>query len=486
MKGVKGMKKRIVLSALASAFLAVTASNASELTERLDKLEKQMQQLQTENKELKKTVSNTKGGASSEELEDLENRLSEIETRSYTDRIQFGIGFKSRVENFKRQMADGTSSTDNNIWSSKVMLNMRSEITDDMKFNGRLSMYKYWADSNKHPMSEYDSTQGRLPSDSALYVERAYIDWTLNNGDDIPVTLTIGRQPSSDGPSYTYMDDTTRKSTYSALAFDGAADGVVATVNLAKVTGVENTAVRIAYGKGYQDDSRDAQSTSPYSGVSSSQAIDDTNVVGIFVDSSIPVVANSLVQLGYVTASDMVDFSNPASGVTPKNIGDLSVGVALVETPNVMSSGLDFFAQYAVSQAEANGVQGAYGGLLGSTTAETKRGNALWVGTRYELPLQSKPKIGAEYNKGSQNWLAFTSGAHDPYNKLATRGDAYEIYFIQPVNKYSFLRAGIVMMDYKYTGSGSHLGTPTAITTASGANVLDELTNYYLQFNLLY
>jgi regulator of replication initiation timing len=478
------MKKGILLSTLASALL-LGSLNASELTDRLEKLESQMKQLQVENKELKAAVSESSTEDMGLDIEDLDTRLSEIETRSYTDRIQFGIGFKTRVENFKRQMADGTSSTDSNIWSTKLMLNMRSEITDDMKFNGRLSMFKYWADSTKGDTLAQDSAQGRMPSDSTLYVERAYIDWTLNDGDNIPVTLTIGRQPSSDGPSYTYMDDTTRKSTYSALAFDGATDGLVATVNLSKATGIAGTAVRLAYGKGYQNDDNTA-SQNTFVGVSSNQAVDDTNIMGLFIDSSIPALPGSLLQLGYVKASDMVDFSNPPTGVTTTTIGDMSVGVALIEVPNVMKSGLDLFAQYAVSKAESNGQMGAMGGLLGATTAESKDGNALWLGARYELPIKNKPKIGLEYNKGSKNWFAFTWGAHDTYNKLATRGDAWEIYYIQPINRYSFLRAGMVAMDYEYTGSGSHLGTPTEITSASGGTVLDKLTNYYLQFNLLY
>jgi hypothetical protein len=479
------MKKGIVLSTLASAVL-LTSVDASALLDRLDKLEAQMQQLQNENKELKSSISSDM----SDEIEDLGDRLDEVEMRSFSDRIQFGIGFKTRVENFKRQMADGSSSNDNNIWSSKVMLNMRSQITDDMKFSGRLSMNKYWADSTKHSITGEDPKQGRMPSDSTLYVERAYIDWTMNSGSSVPVTLTLGRQPSSDGPSYTYMDNTTRKSTYSALAFDGATDGVVATVNLSKVTGIAGTALRVAYGKGFQDDERSNQSMTPYNGVNGSNAIDDTNVAGVFFDTSIPSMPGSLFQLGYVAAKDLI--STTANGNTPTTIGDLSVAVALLELPNIAQSGLDFFIQFAQSKAEGNGRGDAtYGGLLSNTGSnDTMTGDALWTGVRYTLPVKSKPKIGFEYNKGSKNWMSFTWGAHDAYNKLATRGNAYEVYYIQPINKYSFVRAGMVAMDYEYTGSGVHLGAPREINSTtkdnSGNPVLDKLTNYYLQFNLLY
>jgi hypothetical protein len=496
------MKKGIVLSTLASALL-LTSVDASQLLDRLEKLEGQMQKLQKENKQLKSSIQSNYGY----EIEDLGERLDEVETRSFTDRIQFGLGFKTRVENFKRQMADGTSSTDSNIWSSKVMLNMRSQISDDMKFSGRLSMNKYWADGSKHALVAQDAAQGRMPSDSTLYVERAYIDWTLNEGSSVPVTLTIGRQPSSDGPSYTYMDDTTRKSTYSALAFDGSTDGLVATINLSKVTGIAGTALRVAYGKGFQDDDRDNSNMTSFIGVDSQAAVDDTNVGGVFLDSTIPAMPGSLLQIGYVTAKDLINSANMqmVSGasivpVAPTTLGDLSVAVALLELPNISKSGLDFFVQYAQSKAESNGrafqdpSTGMYYGLLDSSTTstvagDTKNGSAIWTGVRYTLPMKNQPKIGFEYNKGSKNWMSFTWGAHDTYNKLATRGSAYELYYIQPINKYSFIRAGMVAMDYKYTGSGVHVGAPTAIsdlTAAQKTQVLDKLTNYYVQFNLLY
>jgi regulator of replication initiation timing len=497
------IKKGIILSAVASSILCVGAV-AETLEDRLHKLESQMQKLAKENVILKDSIkSNISEGSAidPEEIEELDERLGEVEMLSFSDRIQFGIGFKTRVENFKKEMSDGTSFNDNNIWSSKVMLNLKSKITDDMKFGGRLSMYKYWADSTKHTLNNNDSMQGRIPSDSTLYVERAYIDWVLNSGSDVPVVLTIGRQPSSDGPSYTFMDDTTRKSTYSALAFDGASDGLVTTINLAKVTGIENTAFRIAYGKQYQHDETNPYSMTPFTGANDDNDINtkDSNILGLFFDTSIPNVPNSLVQLGYVNAKDL--------NVMGSNIGDVSIYGASVELQNIASTGLDFFAHYGVSSAKSNGgyVTMSAGfdmngdgdatndymnmSLLGaspttSIDTSTKKGNAFWVGSRYTLP--NKGKIGLEYNQGSENWFSFTNAPHDTYNKLATRGNATEVYYIQPINKYSFLRVGSVVMDYKYSMSGSPLGTPMQISQNCPVPQTDKLTNYYLQFNLLY
>ena len=482
------MNKGIILSVVASSILSIGVT-AETLEDRLHKLESQMQTLAKENVILKSSIKNNiKEGSAidPEEIEELDERLGEIEMRSFSDRIQFGIGFKTRVENFKHEMSDGSSFSDNNIWSSKLMLNMKSKITDGMKFGGRLSMYKYWADSTKHTLNNQDSMQGRIPSDSTLYVERAYIDWVLNKGSDVPVILTIGRQPSSDGPSYTFMDDTTRKSTYSALIFDGASDGVVATVALAKATGIDNTALRLAYFKQYQDDDNNPMNGTPFIGrdTNDDKNKNDSNVLGLFFDTSIPALPNSLLQFGYVSAKNM--------NIASTNIGDVSLFNASFEVQNIASLGLDFFAHYAMSNSKSNGNGIASYGNIGLLTnspddTETKKGNAIWLGTRYTLP--NKGKIGLEYNKGSENWFSFTNAPHDTYNKLATRGTAVEAYYIQPINKFSFLRVGGVSMDYEYTGSGSPLGQPQKIdsdTKIMNNPVLDKLTNYYLQFNLLY
>ncbi|HOI83798.1 MAG TPA: DUF3373 family protein, partial [Campylobacterales bacterium] len=71
-------------------------------------------------------------------------------------------------------------------------------------------------------------------------------------------------------------------------------------------------------------------------------------------------------------------------------------------------------------------------------------------------------------------------------NKLATRGNAHEVYYIQPLNRYAHIRAGAQFIKYDYAGSGSHLGTPMKLGDAGTETQIKDLTNYYLLFNLLF
>ena len=468
------MNKIIKLSLIASMVsVSLNAAISQKVIDKINSLESQINELKDSQLDIN---------------DELEERIDEVETSTMTDKIKFGLEFRTRVDNFDSKTANGTTGSDNNIWSNRLRLNMKSKITDDMKFSGRLSMYKNWADSNINNFSGMDPMQARRPSDSGVFVERAYVDWTVLSG-SVPVVLTIGRQPSSDGPSHQFKDNTVRKATYSALSFDGAADGLVATVNLQKVTEVNGMALRVGYGKGYQD-----QSAQSY--VGNPNGIKDSNVLGVFFDTGLG-VNGSLMQLSAVQATDMVS-NVPGDN---KNIGDMTLYTAMLEFTNIKNSGLDLFAHYAISQAKPNGETSNYNGMnvgllqtnmMGGTTVGTESidGSAYWVGARYALPIEAmkNPRIGVEYNYGDENWFSFTQGSNDLSNKLATRGTALEVYYIQPINRYAHIRLGAQMIDNEYTGSGYQIGSPMKIADvgAMAPNEIDTLDNFYLLFNVAY
>jgi len=474
------MKKIIKLSLAASLIMCMGGGNLLSAANNTE-IQKKLEALETQIKEIK--------GSQLKTNDYLEERVDKIETSTLVDKINFGLDFRTRVDNFESQDASGDKTSAKNIWSNRLRLSMRSDITDNMSFTGRLSMYKNWSDTGaSYIYSSMDPMQGRRPSDSGLFVERAYVNWTAIKG-DIPITFTIGRQPSSDGPSHQFKDNTVRKATYSALSFDGAADGIVATANLQKVTGVNNMALRIAYGKGYQ-----ADTTYTYIGIGDGGAIKDSNILGVFLDSGLG-INGSLLQLSAVQATDVVSNTVDKSGKsTNTNIGDVLLYTAMLEFTNLSNSGLDLFAHYAISQSKPNGVVAAQSGmgnvgLLTSTAGDTeqKNGYAYWAGARYTMPIETlkNPKIGVEYNHGDKNWFSFTQGSNSLTNKLATRGSASEVYYIQPINRYSHLRLGAEIIDYDYTGSGYQIGAPMKVSDAGGTT-LDKLTNYYFLFNLKY
>jgi len=469
------MKNKILLSLVATAMLST--SSFADTAKDIKELKAQIADLQAY-------------------IEDVEDNLGAVETRSYSDKIQLGLGMRVEANNYSTTYANGSSpANEGAIWRTKLNINMKSKIADNLKFTGRLSTYKNWGDSSPDylGMTDVDSRQGRTPDNSnALYVERAYLDWYMTKG-KVPLTLTIGRQPSSDGPSYQIKEGTARKGTYDALAFDGAADGVVLTANLSKVT-PGKTALRITYGK-------------PNNGSNYQSDLKDTTALGVFIDKECEAIKyKHLIQAYYVVAKDLnanprafdMNSSSPTymTVTGDKNIGDFDIYGAMFEIQNVNK--FDFFIHYSYSIAKPNGKTIQWGtqnvGLLSSASTvdgastDDKTGDAIWLGTRYKV--DANYAVGAEYNKGSQYWFSATYAPNDPMNKLATRGDAIELYASKKINKFANIRVGYVDINYDYTGSGMHLGTPMKIddprVVGADNQAIKEKTNTYITFNVLF
>jgi len=87
-----------------------------------------------------------------------------------------------------------------------------------------------------------------------------------------------------------------------------------------------------------------------------------------------------------------------------------------------------------------------------------KDGYAFYIGSRYRVTQDIN--IGAEYNYGSKYWFSATQGAEDMFNKLATRGDAFEVYTLWQFHKYLNAKLAYMHIKENYTGSGWHFGEP--------------------------
>ena len=79
-------------------------------------------------------------------------------------------------------------------------------------------------------------------------------------------------------------------------------------------------------------------------------------------------------------------------------------------------------------------------------------GEAIYLGGRYDIN-STGTKLGLEYNHGSKNWITFTPASDDMWtSKLAARGNVYEAYIIQGLNKKPIARRGnaFFRLGYQY------------------------------------
>ena len=507
------MKKNLISTAV---FLAMTGpafaagdtvtlpkEDYQAILQRLDALQKRVEFL--EQKQSAAPVPDKKYDKLAKHINDIYDTMDELETRQLQSKINFGAELRVRVDNyvakdfytanqdlFQQGLATGLTpeqalyqslqyhgkDTDSNNWTNRFRINMNAKITDGLSFHGRLAMFKNWGDSDDGSDSGLfnDSNRAQRPNSAALWVDRAYVDW-IPSGLPFPLAITVGRHPSTEGPPFELKENRKRQSTYPSLIFDGEADGIVATIGLERYIGLKDSGLRFAYGKAYHsDDDNNTGSAFPF--FDDNEAGDST-IFATFFESRIPGIKDSLMVFSYAHTWDLPFYlTGPmfdSTGLANTSLGDMDFWGVHLQAKNIRDSGLDLFFSYGGNSSDPNGNAplGLYG-MLSADGQESQDGWAIYTGLRYTLPMEwiNRAKLGFEYNHGSRYWFSMTMGTPDLFNKLATRGDVYDFYYIQPANKYLFFRLGYMRVNYDYTGSGLFMGQPMDSDAT--------LDNYYL------
>ncbi|GIU23750.1 DUF3373 domain-containing protein [Shewanella sp. MBTL60-007] len=394
---------------------------------------------------------------------------------------------------------------DNDIfYTTRLRLNLKAKVWDNVSFAGRLSMYKNWGDSTGVQVFDswrsftMDGTNSGNTSGDWLRVERAYFDWKNINGS--PLYLSIGRRPSTYGPPTQYRENEKRGGTPSGHLVNFNFDGATLGYKLGELTGVDGQVVRICYGQGFESQwgngemFGDIVTKDTHLGGFNIDAINDGKNFLQFtlfgakdVNDGFKGTMAFPTQLAGIFAptmyQDMQKFSNfnfetrvQPSGV----IGDMflgGIGFAREEDNDVK-----WFISGGWTRAEGNGNAGMFGGMLSDAVFEAqlnadgseiimmaanaedsdaKDGYGVYVGIQIPAPYG---KVGFEYNYGSEYWTPFTQAQDDPIgSKLATRGHVGEAYYMFDINPRMFIKLAGLYYDYEYTGSGTPVGAPQDI-----------------------
>ncbi len=394
---------------------------------------------------------------------------------------------------------------DNDIfYTTRLRLNLKAKVWDNVSFAGRLSMYKNWGDSTGVQVFDswrsftMDGTSSGNTSGDWLRVERAYFDWKKINGSEF--YLSIGRRPSTYGPPSHYRENELRGGTPSGHLVNFNFDGATLGYNLGEITGVEGQVVRFCYGQGFESQwgngemFGDIVTKDTHLGGFNIDAINDgTNFLQFTLFAAKDVNDGFKGTMAFPTQlagifaptmyQDMQKFDNFnfVTRVQPSGvIGDMylgGIGFAREEANDIK-----WFASLGWTRAKPNGNAGMFGGMLSdavfeaelnstgteiimvpktSDDTDTKDGYGIYVGIQIPAPYG---KFGLEYNYGSKYWTPFTQAQDDPIgSKLATRGHVGEAYYIFDINPKMFIKLAGLYYDYEYTGSGTPVGAPQKI-----------------------
>ncbi|WP_456473657.1 DUF3373 family protein [Desulfolithobacter sp.] len=529
------MVKKFSMLALAGliALPAVASASAgkapSDLEAKIEELSRQLDALKAQMARQNEVI--TEYG---DKVDDMDEMLEEKgESWDLAARFKFYGDFRARMDYYKGDtvfpagtplnttVSEGDLYNDT-IFTNRFRLNMRVKATENVEFKGRLAMYKAWGMestpngigdmyNNGTAMPVFDGNTTRTPDDNALRVDRAFVNW--NNIGGLPIWFSIGRRPTTDGPpAQIRMGTDQRMATpiaYMDYPFDGISLGYAyAWGNEALGTG----RIRFCYGRGFENGLLDDGPGSYH--------IDDTDFAGLSWDvfkkghRFMNIQSFKVFNLfNYPDFLDLYSEDNLAATNGPRDtLGNLyhTTAIYMDKINNFSyfiaggwsrtdpdSSGM--FNEYDMSLA-AILANGGVPPVIANTDSEN--GYSIYVGVRYDIDDLGL-KIGAEYNYGSQYWVAFTPGSDDLYNsKLATRGNAYEVYMIydlptgEAISKYAktFVRLGWQYYDYQYSGINDWNLKPYELDDANdlamlqslGMNPIESANQIYLTFDVYF
>lgn len=357
------------------------------------------------------------------------------------------------------------------LYTNRLRLSINAPVAENVKFSGRLSMYKVFGDSTgaqvfngQSNSFNIDGNTVGVPNGDQLRVERAYFDWTEIGGTGL--YLSAGRRPSSGGPPMHLRQGEMRSGSPMGSLIDFQFDGVTLGYHLS-----EHSTARLCWGLGYEsgfgngqvlrqpaDRLKDAQ----FAGVNWDLWSDDRTLAQITVARAFNLTDgfNGLIVLpnnpvtGEAIGAPLVMRFTPSA-----NLGDMDIaGVILMRTDGP----LDWFVNFNYIKSHPDNVTTPFGGLFADpfTVPQSQSGTMYYLGARYNFS-NGATQIGAEFNHGSEYWFNFTPAQDDIIApKTATRGDVIEVYLLHQIRKNFLFRLGFIDYDYEYSGSGWHLGAP--------------------------
>ncbi len=483
-----------------------------------------------------------------DDYDELDDRVGKVELHSATDKVSFSVDFRTRADSihyqdirtapnsvinefFSAPFNGGTLSeirdemsgsapapekhdlNNDVIYTNKFNLNMQGKVNPSLNFMGRISAYKVFGDStgvnyyagNPGGDVTLDGNTSTIPHGDALHLERFYFVYK-DSLKDIPVSLSLGRRPSTDGMGLEYANYNVEGGPAVATIINWQFDGASVSFNLEEATEVPGASLKFCYGVGYENGWGNSGS------LSSSSDVQDVHMGGIIASlydnettSAIFNYAHAwnitdgfagLTVMPFITykKDDKYYFERNNGGYVSRvepatNIGDWDAASLLLRTNLTESADKDIDLFLATSWTHTNPSQISKNpfyeimnqGLLSSNGDLKERdGYSIYAGV--VLPVFEDGRLGFEYNWGSQYWFNFT-GAEDSLvgSKLAARGSVYETYYINPVfGKNFFVTVGARYYDYDYTGSGNPLGEPVKIDEATAFDTLNPVIDKVL------
>ena len=483
------------------------------------------------------------------DVDDLMEILEKVETKSLVDTISLGAELRTRMDWFDFQGHDYKPFTEiqssddlhervNMLASNRLRLNFFANMDQIVQFRARVNMYKNWIDYDTPEYPDINFLNpSRIPTDVKLKVERVYVDYFFHLTDSIPAAFSFGRLPATDSLPTDLRNNTPRKSTYPALAYDSESDGLALSFDLEKITHISHAAFRLCYFYRVDDNEQyiSNMKVSDKKGIFrvDPETMDSITIIAGQLEGAIPAFwheTNVYINYLYIPRTSVVDLRYDEQTYPfyydnkrviyvdkPTSLGQLGKITFFIESK---TDYFDWFAGISYMKTKAKGAlklmfnpeplgfsaqpvlaRDAYDhyvnsfkhnaqiveylqalkeaptpiGLLNNDGTSDREGVGYHVGLRTTIPI-IQSKLGIEYNHGSRYWAGFSFASEDRLQKLNVRGKVWDIYYIHDINNQFFIRAGYTYSEQNYDqGLSFYYGQPLAID--------HQITNTYLLFD---
>lgn len=487
------MRKTLMAGLLAALLMpaGVMAQSNEDLLRQIEALKAQLQTLEAK-------VNAQQSQAPAQKVEQMDARLAKVEAKAARDVIDWGgdmrVRFDNQSWNFKPyqqytgpmtppMQVPGQNWSNPMQWSLRMRLKMNAQVNENLRFMGRLSMYKLYGGAdvpifNGFPNTVHDTfNSARIPSNDVLHVERALLRYDFPNA---PFTLAFGRMNTSDGPPLEVREGTERQATPMAMMVNAEIDGFHLDYHLDRIGFPEGTTFGICAGVGYEagfgggGQVKENYTMTPF-GMGHINGMKDTTVWGFIYDMPLLWMSGDTVNsasliVGYNRFGNMTDipygslvnfpipgpyaFPAPQYVTATNNLGDMDQwGLTWKHT---IGDAFTYFVSGGYIKSHPNGKvsQYGFGGLLGNPNG-SENAYAFYTGLQWR-PVD-KVALGLEYNHGSKRWFTYTPSAGEPSDKLAARGSVWEGYIHYDFSKSFGMKAGYIYYDYSTAFSGWHI-----------------------------
>ncbi len=396
-------------------------------------------------------------------VKSLNKKLNKVRAHDAFDNIKFSVDFRNTYDHLEYKNKDtGEKAKNNGLYTSRLILNMKSAPTDKLAFYGQLATYSNWG---AHLQTKDPTLQGwagsSKSSDTIFRVREAYFVYSDKMaGGKLPYSFSLGRRPATNGFLANHRENLKKPGSPLAHITNMEVDAGMVKLNTEQYL-LPGSFIKFVYGRSYQGGLDTAYTMNKYSPYAQKDGDINDNVDffvtlgSLYNDGQYNLMFEDALILGAKGArTGKITPTNMALNAGKANLTALSLQVDGVgDEINDFLDDTTLFASIASTQyMPDDGHQ-----LLGSTS--NTRGYSVWLGATFPDMITDEGRFGLEYNHGTKNWTPMTWAEDSATgSKLSVRGDAYEAYWnfnlFGQKNLPSQIRYSHLQHDYTPNGSG--------------------------------